>query len=274
MRADCHCHTLHSDGALSVAALLNLAKEAQLSGLSITDHDTLAAYPEALPLAETLGIQLVSGIEISAQHQNTTIHVLGYAFDLNNKVLNTFCAAQKKDRHARNQKILDKLAAIKMPIAMEELTSRFPIGTPGRPHIAHLMVEKGYVKDPKDAFLRYLGEKKRCFVQGFEVTVEDAIDIIHQAGGFAVLAHPHYVMPKRIVPSLVALPFDGLEVFYGTLTADQERPWFNLAQEKGWLMTGGSDFHGGKKKYQKLGCSYSPPETFATFVERFSQYPT
>lgn len=267
-RNDCHCHTTFSDGSLSVEDLLNLAKERELSGLSITDHDTIDAYESALPLAQSLGLDLVSGIEISTELNNASIHVLGYGFDLHSSDLKKFCVQLQIERENRNEKILERLHKIKKPLLMSELRETFGKGTIGRPHIAKLMVTKGYAKSMKQAFSRYLGDKGRCYVHGFHVEVEAAIELIQRAGGYAVLAHPHYI-PKKLVDPLLAMPFDGIEVYYGHLSLKQEQPWFEVAQKKNWLVTGGSDFHGAKKAFHPLGCSWTPPETFMLFKERF-----
>lgn len=271
-RADCHCHSLHSDGSLSPSALLDLAFDRGLTGLSITDHDTLCAYTTAVPYAKQLGISLVSGIEISTQYQRNSVHVLGYAFDLNHEELHAFCRKLQCARENRNIKILERLAHYKVPITMSELKSRFPEGTLGRPHMAKLLVEKGYVNSMQAAFKRFLGNKSCCYVPGFEVEVPEAIELIQRAGGYAVLAHPHYLQPQRMLPSLCAMPFDGIEIYYGQMTAIQQKPWLDIANKKGWLTTGGSDFHGAKKAYQSLGCAWTPVEVFALFEQRYAKY--
>ncbi|HRE30726.1 MAG TPA: PHP domain-containing protein [Candidatus Berkiella sp.] len=266
-RADCHCHTVFSDGTLTPVALLELAKEKQLTGLSITDHDTVGAYLTAIPYAAELGITLVPGIEISAHYQNTSIHVLGYAFDLQDMGLRQLCERLQTDRESRNEKILLKLARLNLPISMSEIKTAFPTGTIGRPHIAKLMVEKGYVKTMQKAFQRYLGEKQRCYVGGMTITVEQAIATSQNAGGFAVLAHPHS-LPNKILTAVTQMPFDGIEVYYGPLSAKQESPILSLALRKNWMITGGSDFHGGQKSYASLGASFTPSEIFDQFVAR------
>lgn len=271
-RADCHCHTTHSDGTLDTKALLDHAKESQLQGLSITDHDTIDAYDEALAYAKHLNIQLISGIEISAEHRHISVHVLGYAFDLNNPELISFCQRLQQDRESRNQKILERLCALNMPIAMEELRARFGQITLGRPHIAKVMVAKGYVNSMQSAFSRFLGEKARCYVSGFQVDVPEAIQLIQSAGGFAVLAHPHYLQPQRILRELELMPFDGIEAYYGHLSLKQEQPWLELAKKKNWLVTGGSDFHGEKKSFQRLGCAWTPESIFEIFTQRFASH--
>ncbi len=270
-RADCHCHTTYSDGSLSVIDLLNLAKEKQLDGLSITDHDTIDAYETAIPYAQSLGIPLVSGIEISAELRKTSTHVLGYAFDLRNNELKAFCQRLQNDRENRNHKILERLTAIKMPITMEEIRTKFGEGSIGRPHIAKLMVAKGYAKSMKQAFARYLGDKGRCHVSGFQVDVEQAIELIRRAGGFAVLAHPHYIRPTKLIDELTAMPFDGIEAYHGHLSLKQVQPWIDIAKKKEWIVTGGSDFHGQKKSFHPLGCAWTPEENFKLFAKRYSE---
>ncbi|MBS0290849.1 MAG: PHP domain-containing protein [Proteobacteria bacterium] len=271
-RADCHCHTTFSDGSLNVHALLDLAKEKNLQGLSITDHDTIDAYASAIPYAKSLGITLVSGIEISTELERTPIHVLGYAFNLQYPGLKTFCQQLQQEREKRNEKILERLAKFKMPISLQELRATFGNGTIGRPHIAKMMVTKGYVKSMKQAFARYLGDKGRCYVGGYQVEVQTAIELIQQAGGYAVLAHPHYIQAKKHLSKLLTMPFDGIEAYYGHLGIKQVQPWLDIAMQKNWLITGGSDFHGEKKLFHSLGCSWTPQDSFKLLIERYNNH--
>lgn len=246
-----------------------MAKARNLTGLSITDHDTTQAYERAIPYAKTLGITLVPGIEISAEHERNSIHVLGYAFDLAHPALLSFTQRLQADREERNQAILARLAALKLVITMEELKEKFPHGTIGRPHIAKMMVNRGFVSNTRQAFDRYLGNKSCCYVGGLQIPVIEAINLIHEINGFAVLAHPYYLKPKRLLTKMLEMPFDGIEGYYGQLSPKQEEPFLAIAKEKGWFVTGGSDFHGEKKSFQNLGCSFTPPEVFARFLHRF-----
>ncbi len=271
-RADCHCHTLHSDGTFSTPALLELAKERNLSGLSITDHDTLDAYEVAVPYAKTLGISLIPGIEISTHLAKNSIHVLGFAFDLKNEALHLFCQQLQQKRYQRNLEICQRLHDCKIPITLEELHQHFPESTLGRPHIAKLIVQKGFAPSMDKAFKRYLGDKGRCYVADSQTDVLEAIHLIQKAGGFAVIAHPHFIKDKKILSTLLSMPFDGIEAYYGNLGPKQEQPFLDLAQKKNWLVTGGSDFHGEKKSYQNLGCSFTPAETFSIFKQRYLQH--
>lgn len=271
IRADCHCHTTCSDGEFSPLALLDLALEKNLTGLSITDHDTIDAYESALPYAQKLGIDLISGIEISAEYQKASIHVLGFAFDLHYAPLHDFCSTLREKRQQRNLAICEKLRHYQAPITLEEVAQRFPDRAIGRPHIAKVMVEKKIVKDMKTAFKRYLGEKCRAHVPGFQIAVQEAITLIQAAGGFAVLAHPHCV-PARLLPDLYEMPFDGIEAYYNRLNLSQVQPWLEVARKKSWLVTGGSDFHGPQKSAVSLGCSFTPPENFALLHKRFLEH--
>ena len=134
--------------------------------------------------------------------------------------------------------------------------------TLGRPHIAQLMVKKGYVASIKEAFNLYIGDGKACFVPGDSVTVEETLDIIHQAEGKAFIAHPHLLVHNNKIKELLKLPFDGLECHYAKFPPDQEKRWLKIAREKQWLISGGSDFHGTVKDYIALGCSWVDEESF------------
>lgn len=265
-RADLHCHSTCSDGTLTPEELVRHAKEIGLAGLSITDHDTIATYPLALLVAKEIDLEMISGVEFSAVHKNTSIHILGYAFDLKSPAIHSLCERHRHRREERNQAILERLAEHRMPISEEELESE---GTVGRPHIAQAMVKKGYVKTLVEAFKRFLGEGKPCHVRISHVTVEETIDVIHQGKGFAVIAHPHLMHNQKTLRELLEMNFDGIECFYGKFTPQDEQKWVDIAEKKGWLMTGGSDFHGELKPHIPLGCSWVGQETFQLLKSRF-----
>jgi predicted metal-dependent phosphoesterase TrpH len=268
-RYDLHCHTLCSDGSMSVEEIMQLAKEIGLSGLSITDHDTIAAYSTALPLAEKLGLRMVSGVEFSSVHENTSVHILGYAFKLDSPDILDLCKRHELRRTNRYRMMLDLLKKKNMPITEEELLSLGQKGSIGRPHIAQMMINKGYVKTMKEAFHNYLAEGKPCYVRSEFISVEDTIKTIKKANGFAVIAHPHLIWNKNVVDDLLAMDFDGLEVFYAKMSPESEQPWLEMAKKKNWLMTGGSDFHGSIKPDIPLGCSWVNEQTFQVLYDRF-----
>lgn len=260
-RADLHCHTLCSDGTMTPEQLLRLAKEIGLSGISITDHDTVEAYSQAPAIAKDLGILLGTGVEFSSVFQKMNVHVLGYDFDLKSPAIVKLCGRHQLRRRERNKAILDHLSRLGMSIAEEELLA---LGerTIGRPHIAKLMVDKGYVSSIKEAFNHYIGDGKPCYDPGEGVSTQETIEIIHQAKGKAFIAHPHLLEHARKIRELLKLPFDGIECYYAKFSSEQENRWVQIAKERGWLMSGGSDFHGSSKEYIQLGCSWVDEENF------------
>jgi predicted metal-dependent phosphoesterase TrpH len=267
-RADLHCHSICSDGSDSPLEILAKANLARLSGLSITDHDTIDAYsPEFFKTAQTMGIRIMPGVEFSSELRETTVHVLGYGFDIYSPILLAFIEEMQRRRNDRNLAILKKLETHKIIVSDEDLHLISQIGgmkkkSVGRPHIAAIMVKKGYVQSFQEAFDRYLKEGTSCYVPGFKFTPLDAIRAIHEAGGKAVLAHPHFIKNGSYVGSLLSLPFDGIECYYGNLPKHQEMPWVKIAKQKGWIATGGSDYHGTFKPHISLGCSWVGESTF------------
>ncbi|HSX25448.1 MAG TPA: PHP domain-containing protein [Chlamydiales bacterium] len=266
-RADLHCHTHCSDGCDAPLVLLHLAKQAGLQGLSITDHDTIDAYsPDLFEEAERLGVRLLTGIELSSEQDQNSVHILGYGIDLASPSLKLFLEEMQRRRNERNRAILEKLAKKKLIITEAELIE-FAYqgrgkGTIGRPHIAQLMVLKGYVGSPQDAFLYYLREGASCYAFGIKFSPREAIEQIRLAKGKAVLAHPHYLKGGSLKRKLLDLPFDGIECYYGTLPKALELPWLKVAKEKNWIATGGSDYHGHLKQTIPLGSSWVNQHTF------------
>lgn len=265
-RADLHCHTTCSDGTVSPEDIVLLAIKRNLSGLAITDHDSIHAYPIALPIARKLQFPLISGVEFSSMHNNKNVHLLGYSFSLTSTAIHDFCERHHRRRTMRNNAILEKLAKHGMAISEDELGES---PTLGRPHIAMALMKKGYVTSLQEAFHKYIGDGKPCYAPGGYFSVEETIDIIHQAGGFAVIAHPHLIQEPNLVNELLDMPFDGIEGYYGRFPADQQERWVKMGEKRGWLVTGGSDFHGDIKPMQPLGSSWVGEETFRRLEARF-----
>jgi len=257
--ADLHCHTTCSDGSVSPLELIQLAKQIGLKGLSITDHDSIDAYEVAIPAAKAAGIRLGTGVEFSCEFQGISLHLLGYDFDLKNHEIHQLCKRHQKRRESRNKAILAKLTEAGMPIPYEELLAKASGSTIGRPHIAELMVEKKYVKNLREAFNHYIGEGRKCFDPGEPFTVEEAIRVLHHAKGKAFVAHPQLLPEEFPICDLLKLPFDGLECYYSRLF---KKSWVEIALAKGWIMSGGSDFHGSSKPETELGCCGVDEETF------------
>lgn len=278
-RADLHCHSCYSDGTDRPSTLIDLAVQAELSGLSITDHDTIAGYAEALPYAQSVGLRLLTGVEFSAAYNGDPIHVLGYGFRLDDAEISTLCRYHFERRKKRNMRILENLTHLGYPCRYDELEQMSHVNAQvnpcdpdrcgqilGRPHIALLLIQKGVVATMREAFDRLLGEGKPAFDPGEPVCVEETIRVIHAGGGKAILAHPHLIKRKSIVRHMLTLPFDGLEVYYADLPLQQEEKWLKIVQQRHWLLTGGSDYHGAVKPMNRLGSSWVDQEAFEALL--------
>ena len=254
-RADLHCHTSFSDGTSTPFELLRLAKQEGLSGICITDHDTFGAYtPNLFVEAKKIGIDLFVGVEFSTSFEKKCVHVLGYGVDLNDD-MRDLCQMLDQSRKERNQSILKCLQ--RFDILIEDFFfKRFANQhTIGRMHVAQCLVEKGYVQNIQEAFDRYIGDAKPCFVSAQLPPIDDVIDRIHLANGKAFLAHPH-LLSHKIKDALLTKNFDGIECYYGLFDARFACRWVNIAEKKGWLISGGSDFHGSFKPQFFLGSSW------------------
>jgi 3',5'-nucleoside bisphosphate phosphatase len=268
-RADLHCHSTYSDGSLSPEELLVLAHEVGLQGISITDHDTVDGYSEELfALARSLKIELLVGVEISSQWEEESIHILGYGFDLHSKHFRDFLEEIQQKRRKRNLGILAKLNERGMILHEEELLkyaqqcNRGHLSSVGRPHIAALLKEKGYVTSYLQAFHLYLKDGGCCYVQSDKYSSQEVIQQIHEAKGKAILAHPHQIIHKRVLKMLFELSFDGIEGNDVHRVLPEQQRWICLAKKKGWIVTGGSDFHGKERSYVSLGSVWICKEVF------------
>lgn len=265
-RADLHCHSTCSDGSKTPKELISLAKSLGLSGLSITDHDTIEGYKEALPYAKELDIDLITGVEFSTVHNGESVHILCYRYPIDSPLIKSFCEKHQTRRTNRNRGILQRLKEEGMPITEEEMLATIHQDnqkhTIGRPHIAMAMVKKGYVISIQDAFKRYIGDDKSCYVSGDSFSTEETIDLIHQAQGLAIIAHPHLLEDGNLLQDMLKMPFDGIECFYAKFSPYQNQRWLDIAKKKNWLITGGSDYHGDIKPNLMLGNSFVDQATF------------
>jgi len=269
-RADLHCHSTYSDGSLTPKELVALAKEMGLSGLSITDHDSFSGYFEA----EGEGIDILPGVELSTEFEKKSVHILGYAFDPHDKDFTAFCLAQREARLERNRQIIQRLAQSGLELTEDEvIDSRDPNKAYGRVHIALVLLKKGYIKDFHEAFKRFIGSNCSCYVPGKKCTSLEAIEAIHKAKGKAVLAHPHLLHSRSLERKLLALPFDGLEAYYGRFLPNVNAHWVEVAQKRGLFVTGGSDFHGLPKPEVRLGANVAPQDVFEALKAHFHELP-
>ncbi len=249
MSIDLHVHSTASDGTMSPAELVRYAHKKGLSALAITDHDTIDGIAEAVAAGNVLGIEIVPGIELSVKCQAINVHLLGYLFDYDNRQLHRSLDRLQAGRIERNKKIIANLNSLGFAIDFAELKESAGSGQNGRPHIARLMIEKGFVKNMDEAFEKYLGQGGGAYASRFILEIKEAISLIKNAGGAAVLAHP-LQLDKQVdnLPLLIrrmwALGLDGIEVYYPNHSRQFRKRLKLLAEEYCLLMTGGSDYHG------------------------------
>lgn len=262
---DLHSHTNASDGTFSPAELIALAASLRLAGLSITDHDTFAGYEAALPLATDAGLDLLCGIELSSRYYlppngaHRNLHLLAY-FPAG-RPSESFMGWLKKlqeDRRDRNRRLVAALQSRGIGISLDEV-EQLGRSIAGRPHFARLLVRKGHARHTEEAFRLYLGENAPTFVERESPTTQQAIAIVAEGGGVAVVAHPVRLMisdpglERRVLEELKAAGLGGLEVYHSDHSATLQSHYLRLAEELDLLPTGGSDFHGDAKPGVKLG---------------------
>lgn len=256
---DLHTHTTASDGTLSPRELVSLAKELGLAAVAITDHDAVAGLEEGLMAGKELGLRVVPGVELSTELEHREIHIVGLGIDPENKPLLELLARRKAERVRRNDLLLSRLAELGMPIRPEEV--RPDGGLLTRTHVAEAMARHGYAESPVDALERFLIPGKPAWIEKNCPSPARCADIIHGAGGKAFLAHLDRIDKNdreralRLAREALAMGLDGLEARYTTYTPEWEALADRLAGELGLLRSGGSDFHGARKK-NRLGAGY------------------
>jgi 3',5'-nucleoside bisphosphate phosphatase len=269
---DLHLHTTASDGTDTAAELVRACREAGITTMAVTDHDTTAAIAEAAREAERTGIAFVPGIEITAAWRGTDVHVLGYFFDPSSPVLASFLDGQIEDRIRRARAVGDRLASLGAPIDVEALISRLNGQPLLRPHIAGALVEAGHVANGADAFERYIGEGRPAYVARQGATPAQVVALIRQAGGISSMAHPGVTRADDLIPALAAAGLDALEAYHTDHAPEDTARYLALARRIGLAVTGGSDFHGHRSDHSNgFGTVRLPAEDYAAFLRRRHQ---
>jgi hypothetical protein len=244
MPADLHIHSNFSDGLLSPEEIVKNARDAGLTVISITDHDIVDGIDHAIAEGEIQGVKVIPGIEFTTDLPDTEIHILGYYIDYKAQWLKELLSRIREDRKNRIYKIVDKLNKLGVEIIADDVLKLAEIGSAGRPHVARVLLEKGFVKSIQEAFNRYLDSKAPAYVPHFRLTPVQAIETIKKAGGIPVFAHPAVSNKDEMIPEMMAKGLAGIEVFYSKHSDSQVKHYRSLAVKYGLLMTGGSDFHG------------------------------
>lgn len=276
---DLHVHSSASDGSFSPAYLLEQALALDLAAIAITDHDTVAGAAEALAHGISPGLEFLTGVEISAAYppafpQGGSLHILGYGIRTDHGGLNALFQKQQNARADRNPLIIDKLNALGIPVSLDAIAADCGKQAVARPHIAEYLVKNGHAADIDDAFDRWLGKGQPAYVDKFRIAAEDAIALIRDAGGLAVMAHPGLSAPapddalEELVTTLTAMGLAGIEVYYPGQTRARTESFKTLARRHGLLMTGGTDFHGDINPEIQMGSGLGDLEIpYAVFAQ-------
>jgi predicted metal-dependent phosphoesterase TrpH len=246
-------HTTFSDGTDRPERVVELAKESGLSAMAITDHDNTEALAVARPVAGRLGIELIAGIEMSAVSQGNEVHVLGLLIDPQNPRLIEHLAIQQARRVRRVREMVKRLEQAGVRIDADEVLALAGEGTVGRPHVARVLMKRGYVSSVAEAFSKYIGNDGPGFVPGSTVSPAEVTRIILDAGGVPVLAHPVYLKRDDLIDDFVKDGLAGLEVYHSSHTPEKIRHYEAIADRLGLLKTGGSDYHGDAKEGLPIG---------------------
>jgi len=259
MSIDLHTHTTASDGSLTPAQLVRYAKEKGLTVIAVTDHDTIEGNAEAMAEGEREAVTVVPGVEISVDHSPGSMHMLGFFIDAQSAGLSEKLRLLQDSRADRNPRIIQKLNELGVRINYQEVIDISGGGQVGRPHIAQVLMQKGYTRSIQEAFDRFLGKGAPAYFDKFRLEPAQAISMITEAGGVPVLAHPFTLNCasadelERLVINLVSLGLAGIEVYYTEHSSKQISVYESLAGRHNLLITGGSDFHGANVEGIELG---------------------
>ncbi len=272
---DLHTHSHFSDGSMTPTDLVALAKENGLKAIALTDHDTFDGVGEALEAGKKYGVEVIPGIEFSAVSTGET-HILGFGIDITNKEINNAVNKAKELRLINNQRTAEALQRLGFDITVEDAKKLSPVGNMGRAHFAKVMAQKGYVSSVKEAFDLYLQKGKPAFNSLRLLEPEEAIRLIHAAGGKAFLAHLHLTKFKgeeleNYVIRLKNAGLDGIEGYYTEYDDDMQAEYQALAKKHKLLISGGTDFHGANKPHIKIGVGYGNLKIPYELLEKIKQ---
>ncbi len=267
-KADLHMHTTYSDGTLTVEKLVRRAKEVGLSTISITDHDNASAIDEAMALGQQLGIQVISGMELSASVEDQDVHILGYFFDPGNQKLQEYLAIFRTERVKRAERIVEKLNDLKVPLSMDAVLDRAAGGSVGRPHIAYALLQEGLTGTYHEAFFKYIGYGKPAYEKKYQISPREAIQLISSAGGLSFVAHPGNNIDEKVLLELIKEGVDGIEVIHPSHSPERVAHYQGIVSEYFLLASGGSDFHGGRRNDSDTFGKYFISEKYVDMMRR------
>src|SRR6266550_4197939 len=253
MFADLHLHTNFSDGTYSPEELVSHAQRQGLSALALTDHDTIEGCPRTALACQAAAIEFIPGTELTAEQDRDELHILGYFIDIENPRFLLEIAQFQDVRQNRVREIVERLNRVHVPLQPEMVFALANCRSPGRPHVARALVEAGLCATLDEAFERFLKKNRPAWVPKFKISAADSIELIHQAGGVAVMAHPGLNRSDEVIPAMAESGLDGIECFHTKHSTATSEHYLELADRFHLLVTGGSDCHGLSKGKPLIG---------------------
>jgi len=243
---DLHTHTNYSDGLFSPKEVVDLAIKKGLDGIAITDHDTIDGIEPAIEYNNNLvnKIKIIPGIEFGCVYQDEEVHILGYFIDYESSKIINLSKELKENRINRSLKMIDKLNSMGLKISMEEIKTLTQDDYIGRPHIARILIQKGYVDNMEKAFKLYLNRGQPGYVEKKSLSIDETIDFIHELNGLAILAHPGVLKNKDIIDYCIKMGIDGLEAIHSKHNKKDKDLLLEIGRKNNIIITAGSDCHG------------------------------
>ena len=251
--ADLHLHTQFSDGTFTPEELVLHAQKGGLSCIALTDHDTVEGCARTAAACAAVKMEFITGAELTAEHQDTEVHIIGYFLDTQNPGLLARIATFQAVRQNRIHEMVAALNKMGIPLKVEAVFALANCRSPGRPHVARALVKEKLVGSLDEAFERFLKKNRPAWVPKTKMSALESVDLIHQAGGLAVMAHPGLNHNDDIIPELVDVGLDGIECFHTKHSTSMSEHYLEIAEKHDLLVTGGSDCHGYSKGRPLIG---------------------
>ena len=251
--ADLHLHTQFSDGTFTPEELVLRAQNCGLACIALTDHDTVEGCARAAAACAAVQMEFISGAELTAEHEDTEVHILGYFLDTQNPVLLERIAKFQAVRQNRIREMVAALNRLGIPLKAESVFALANCKSPGRPHVARALVKERLIGHLDEAFEKYLKKGRPAWVPKTKMSALEGVELIHQAGGLAVMAHPGLNRSDDIIPALVKAGLDGIECFHTKHSTVMAERYLEIAEKYHLLVTGGSDCHGFSKSKPLIG---------------------
>lgn len=253
MFADLHLHSRYSDGTYEPGQLVAEARRHGLGVIALTDHDTVEGCAPAAAACTAAGLEFVPGTELTAEKDGHELHILGYYIDVEHQPLLAEIRRFQAVRQDRIREIVARLNRLQVPLQAEQVFALANCRAPGRPHVARALVRAGLCGTLDEAFERFLKQNRPAWVPKFKMSAARAIELVHQAGGVAVMAHPGLNHSDELIPEMVGAGLDGLECFHTKHSTAMAEHYLELADQYHLLVTGGSDCHGLSKGRPLIG---------------------